>query len=915
MDANRTRFWLLLGRADWERCSDGQVTLSRSWSGAPPEPPRLAWDDSAQEVLLAPRVYQFLPPAGDRQPSLEARRGAAVDRFGNFYSIDQDGLSVRVTSSGSAEAGTYWPVARPAPQQRAGDFSATAVRPAAPAPPLSGLAISAHHYLLVGTLAPAGLLLFDLHAGGPPDRHLLWPEGVPFVPFDIAATPDGGAWILDRVNRRLWRLDAAFSVVRAGPDSVLTAASEQTFRPVVGPPRTDAARTFPPGLSLDAGSPVDLIDPIGVAALPDGRALLLDRGAGESAVRIYGLGGPQGAAETLSLFGVLESGSPFSRAVVAQDFALAADPGTPGLGRLIVASSDGDQAFAFALREDGSGLHASPQPDYLPLRLFGGRALVASGLDVFYDFGDRFLPVVVARRPRYEREGTLRTFALDGKLRGCVWHRLFLDACIPANTTLQIWTRAADDPDALRSAQFTREPDPRLRPSGTELPFTQDAPGGGHGTFELLFQRLRGRHAQIELRFAGTGGTTPRVRALRAYYPRFSYAERYLPAVYRQDAESYSFLDRYLANPEGFFTSLEDRIAAAQVLFDPRSAPAEALEWLGTWFGIVLDPAWDEPRRRLFLRRAMDFFQWRGTVRGLQMALRLALDECPDESIFTDTDPLRMRYRIVERFRAARTPMPLLAEAREMGIRPASPAALWEPSQGGAALVKRWNEALAAAGVAAPAGRFPVRAPLDAAQLAAWQRFCAVALGFVPRAQDEDLQRFQLFLSRRYKRPAALDEAWNTGYQGFAAVPLFGDLPPDGAPLADWFQFENVALAMRAGAHGFDVYLPAPAGSGADELQARIDRARRVVDAERPAHTTFEVKLYWAMFRLGAVRLGADTLLDLGGRAPALLPPMRLGREHLAQAWLAAGPPQDASDRRILGRDALNAPFTRSRPT
>ncbi|NTU83119.1 MAG: hypothetical protein HGA45_27740, partial [Chloroflexales bacterium] len=132
-------------------------------------------------------------------------------------------------------------------------------------------------------------------------------------------------------------------------------------------------------------------------------------------------------------------------------------------------------------------------------------------------------------------------------------------------------------------------------------------------------------------------------------------------------------------------------------------------------------------------------------------------------------------------------------------------------------------------------------------------------------------------------------------------------LPADGAPLRDWYQFETVVRPMYAAAHRFSVLLPVPrTDTITSELyQQRIDLARRVVELEKPAHTTFDVKFYWALFRIGEARLGEDTLLDVGSRAPQLLAPMVLGREHLAESYLAPGHPLDVTDRYVLGRDAV----------
>ena len=68
----------------------------------------------------------------------------------------------------------------------------------------------------------------------------------------------------------------------------------------------------------------------------------------------------------------------------------------------------------------------------------------------------------------------------------------------------------------------------------------------------------------------------------------------------------------------------------------------------------------------------------------------------------------------------------------------------------------------------------------------------------------------------------------------------------------------------------------------------------------------FDLRFYWALFRIGEARLGDDTLVDRGGRAPDLLPALRLGQGHLAESYLAPAHPHDVLDRRIVGRDLID---------
>ena len=75
--------------------------------------------------------------------------------------------------------------------------------------------------------------------------------------------------------------------------------------------------------------------------------------------------------------------------------------------------------------------------------------------------------------------------------------------------------------------------------------------------------------------------------------------------------------------------------------------------------------------------------------------------------------------------------------------------------------------------------------------------------------------------------------------------------------------------------------------------------AQRIVEIEKPAHTVCDVRFYWAMNRLGEARLGADTELGPGSRAPDLIPAAILGRSYLGSAFV--GGPQG----RVAARERL----------
>ena len=96
---------------------------------------------------------------------------------------------------------------------------------------------------------------------------------------------------------------------------------------------------------------------------------------------------------------------------------------------------------------------------------------------------------------------------------------------------------------------------------------------------------------------------------------------------------------------------------------------------------------------------------------------------------------------------------------------------------------------------------------------------------------------------------------------------------------------------MAQAAHRFSVLVPSSGPlADAGALERQMEWARKVVRLEKPAHTTFDVRPYWALFRTGYARLGLDTLLGEGSRAASLAPQLIADRGHVGASRVAFAP-------------------------
>lgn len=934
MNVNGSKFVHLLGKYDWGQCSvpfDGALTkLSKIWrnfpgGGADVDIP--LWNASSGRLTLAETGETIKPTLGEARLLPHNRRGTACDCYGNLYVVGEDAASVVVVNSGEAKAYHFWPDPRVQPPRTVSDFADA--QPVYSTPlAYTALAITTANYLIVATHDGNArwLLRFDLVGGGAPVPHDISAYiGTPII--DLAADHCDGLWVL-----------AADGIRRLGPDfqpesDMPAVATSSSFQPVDGSEtRVVQPSAVPPIIALPLGATALQMQITRLGEL----IVHLRTAANVSQIHVLDRGG-------ISLRHL--PGCPDSVHAIAVGPAVAEPGEKSDAGEaLYVTTNSGNQAFLYRLRRDDAGLIDAivPEPAIIPLRRFGGRALQLRGKEIVYDSGSKdplWVPLLAQIKRRYALSNSLTSAIYDCNEPQCLWDRIRLDANIPPGTDVRIEVRSHDEKEVLEAMGdigWQLQPPLYLNGDGGELPGKRAIAQlstdrlRGQGCWDMLLQQITGRFVQLRITLTGDGRHTPALRSLRIWYPRFSYAQQFLPALYREDPISGSFVERFLANMEGINSGTEERIATAQTQFDPRTARDEMLPWLASWFDVMLDPSWNEARSRLFLANAIEFFSWRGTIAGLKLALRLAFDAelLPADFLLGKSDcTCAGSIRIVEAF-STQSKGRKFGKAETILTGPAlrSLTGGWSPAEGAAGLLARLPEE---SEWTPDTSRFPLFAPDEGA--ADWQGLALQVLGFVPwlgaqeRAAWQAFQiaqagevkhadlpatvvptavsalwgqylslisrargKWQSFLQNRYRRIDALKKAHKANWASFAEIPLPDYLPSTEVAAQDWLLFEGQLYPRILGAHRFSVLIPlASVNANAAQLEEKIALAQRIIAIEKPAHTVFDVRFYWAMNRVGEARIGQDTQIGAGSRAPELIPPAIVGQAYLGSNFVS----------------------------
>lgn len=376
-----------------------------------------------------------------------------------------------------------------------------------------------------------------------------------FSPWRLAPAVDGGVWVLERSSGRLARLTGRpLRTETPQPDDY----DPRVFRPS---PENACA----PQLAL-AGAPTlgGAETPIALASGPDGALALLTWADGDGTARVRcWIAGEQRFDAPLTLQGAayayaaawiapdrLALRVPGRRDAPAFDLRAASAGAAPALGEVHPLAADALEA-PFA--------NGAAQPPHYPAGPAGAEPLHPLSLNQFARSGEA--------RNYADSPSGLVTRLIDSGDTTTVWHRLFAEAALPAHTGFVAWVAAtneaqppaADDRLAWHPHGFGSDIaslDPALsapqvpravwEPAASELPhhpglLAGERVAGERGLFCVLLQNARrrvrsiaGRYLWVRLALHGDGRSTPEIAALRAWGSRFSYADRYLPRLYRE---------------------------------------------------------------------------------------------------------------------------------------------------------------------------------------------------------------------------------------------------------------------------------------------------------------------------------------------------------------------------------------------
>src|SRR5438067_722959 len=106
---------------------------------------------------------------------------------------------------------------------------------------------------------------------------------------------------------------------------------------------------------------------------------------------------------------------------------------------------------------------------------------------------------------------------------------------------------------------------------------------------------------------------------------------KWLPSIYqRADINGRNFYRDFLWIIQHLFGSIEEILDVIHQYFDPYESPEKFLPWLASWSAMVLEEDWPIEKKRRLIRKAIELYRIRGTVKGIKLFIALFTGHEPD---------------------------------------------------------------------------------------------------------------------------------------------------------------------------------------------------------------------------------------------------------------------------------------------
>jgi len=196
------------------------------------------------------------------------------------------------------------------------------------------------------------------------------------------------------------------------------------------------------------------------------------------------------------------------------------------------------------------------------------------------------------------RSGTLGVERVDAGA-GELWERVWVDADIPPDTEVVLDIAAASVPGIAPSAlNWRRSP-------------TLDV------LLTTLLDQGAARYLWVRITLTSLDGrSTPTLVQVQAATEAPSYLD-HLPRIYRRD-DATGFLERWLALARAELGDWERALEETPRRFDARTVPEAEIAQLAGWVALGLPARMDAPERRQLLTEAAALYRRRGTPAGIR---------------------------------------------------------------------------------------------------------------------------------------------------------------------------------------------------------------------------------------------------------------------------------------------------------